>query len=97
MAATVDLQSVLMRAADLVHSEVDGEVTMMNVDTGRYYGLSSKVAADIWRLLQQPVKVQQICEQLMQEYRVEPERCEREVLAFLQRMSDEGVVAASQQ
>lgn len=95
MAASVDLQSVLVRSSELVHSEVDGEITMMNVETGRYYGLSSTVAADIWRLLQQPVKAQQICEQLVSEYRVEPDRCEREVLAFLQRLSDEGVIATT--
>ena len=89
---TIDLQTVVVRAADLVHNELDGEVTMMNIESGKYYGLTSSVAADVWRLLETPVPAGRICADLMTRYRVDRDRCESEVLAFLQRMAAEGVV-----
>lgn len=94
-APAVGLKSVLIRSKSLVHSEVDGEVTMMNIETGKYYGLTSNVAADIWRYLEEPVQADRICERLITSYRVDPLRCETEVIRFLQKLVDEGVVTTS--
>lgn len=94
-AESVDLQTRYVRASALVHNELDGEVTMMNVETGKYYGLVSPVAAHIWRLLETPVSGDEICQQLIQQYRVDRSRCETEVLTFLRRMAAEEVIVAA--
>lgn len=87
----LDLDSVVQRSTDLVHAEVDGEVTMMSVETGRYYGLTT-VATRIWHLLEGPIRVGELCQRLQTEYRVTRERCEEEVLELLDHMLQEGVV-----
>ena len=86
----MDTATVLARSPEVVYSELSGEVTMMSVASGRYFGLAS-VGARIWQMLDQPVSVESICERLTREYRVGPADCERDVLAFARRMIAEGV------
>jgi hypothetical protein len=96
MDVTVDLQTLVSRSDSLVSSAIEGEVTMMNVQTGKYYGLTT-VGARIWALLETPTPVTALCDQLVTEYRVGRETCENEVLTFLQRMADEGVITLNSQ
>lgn len=87
----ITLETIVARSDRLLFSHVDGDVTMMSVETGKYYGLSS-VGARIWSLLERPMSAIQMCEQLRTEYRVDRARCEGEVLKVFRRMADEGVV-----
>jgi hypothetical protein len=91
MVATVSLQSQVARSAELAYSAIEGDVTMMNIQTGKYYGLTT-VGARIWALLENPMPVTALCDQLIAEYRVNRDTCEGEVLTFLQKMADEGVI-----
>ncbi len=87
----IDLTTVLARSTDVVHSETDGGVTMMNVRSGGYFNLAS-VGARIWSLLEEPMSVGSLCDHLLTEFEVERARCEREVLRLARRMVEEGVV-----
>jgi hypothetical protein len=50
------------------------------------------VGARIWSLIQEPRTVNEIRNILLEEYEVEPERCERDLLVLLQRLADEGII-----
>ena len=91
--ATTDInpQTLLARSNQVLYSEVDGDVTMMSVENGKYYSLK-EVGARIWALLEQPMSPEQICSQLMVEYRVDRERCEGEVIRVMRQMALEGIV-----
>ena len=91
--ATTDInpQTLLARSNQVLFSEVDGDVTMMSVENGKYYSLK-EVGARIWALLEQPMSPEQICNQLMVEYRVDRERCEGEVIRVMRQMASEGIV-----
>ncbi len=91
---TVALESTVRRSEDLVHAEVDGEATLMHVDTGRYFGLT-EVATRIWQLMEAPIRVDELCRRLVEEYEVSPERCREEVLALLERMAGPDLVVTS--
>jgi hypothetical protein len=90
----IDLGTRLVRSPTLVYSAVDGEISMMNVETGKYYGLA-RVGARIWALLAEPTTVQTVCDRLMCEYRVDRASCEADVLRFVKHMAAEGVVATT--
>lgn len=81
-AQPITRDSVVVREADLLRAELDGQIVLMSVDSGEYYGLDP-VASEIWDLLSEPRTVAGLCRDLEKRYRVEPERCERDVLAFL--------------
>jgi hypothetical protein len=56
-----------------------------------YYGLDA-VGARVWSLIQQPRTVQSVREALLSEYDVEPDRCERDLLALLNQFLAEGLI-----
>ena len=60
----------------------DGELVILSLSSGTYYGLNS-VGAHIWQLLQQPRTIDEITKILIEEYDVERCCCEEELLALI--------------
>jgi hypothetical protein len=83
--------AVLIAAPTQVSTEVDGEVLVLNTDTSVYYRLRM-VGAHVWRLLQEPVTLREICADVVSHYDVAPERCQQDVLALVRQMTAFGLV-----
>ena len=81
----VNLQSVISRNPEIIHSAMDGEVVMMSVDQGLFFGIDT-IGTHIWNLLETPVKVEELIEKLMSRYKVEKADCENDTLLFLNDM-----------
>lgn len=85
-------QSFVSVSHDQVSSDfLDGETVILNLKDGVYYGLNA-VGSRIWQLIQEKKSVGEIIETLLDEYDVDPEQCEREVLALLESLSSKGLV-----
>jgi hypothetical protein len=82
MGNRVDLNTRVARSEEVLTSEVDGEVVMMSIEQGTYSGLDG-IGSEIWRLLESPLKVSEICDRMVARYDVEKDVCEKDVLAFL--------------
>ena len=91
---SVDLSSVVAASSDLISSDLDGEIVMMSVDKGEYYGLDA-IGSRIWALLKEPRKVSELCAILTEEFDVEREQCERDVLTFLNEMATDSLVSVA--
>lgn len=87
----ITLDSIVVRSSEIMTSPMDKELVMMSVDRGMYYGLDP-IGADIWERLAQPVRVADLCAQLVLDYEVEPAVCAADVLAVLNEMATEDMV-----
>jgi hypothetical protein len=76
---------------DQVHSELDGEAVILHLCSGTYYGLNA-AGAHIWHMLQQPRRVVEILAEMLETFEVESNQCESDLMALLQRLSDEGLL-----
>jgi len=85
------ITSVVVAAPDQVSADLAGEAVVLSLQTGKYYGLAH-VAARIWELLKTPARVAAIRDTIVQQFEVEPERCERDLLRFLQQLADQGLI-----
>ncbi len=83
--------TVLVRTSETITAAVDDELVMMDATAGKYYGLNS-VGAEIWRLLESPTSVQDLCRGLTHLFEVPSERCRTEVLQFLAQLQAKGLV-----
>lgn len=90
--SSITLDSVISRSQDVMASEVENELVMMDIDRGMYYALNA-VGSDIWGRLTHPIKVADLCAQLQQVYAVDAATCEADVLAVLNDMADNGLLA----
>jgi hypothetical protein len=84
--------SVVVAAKDQISCDLAGEAVVLNLETGIYFGLD-EVGASVWRLLERPVSVREICDALMKQYDVERARVETDVVELLTEMMKEGLVA----
>lgn len=75
----------------MLTSEVDGEVVMMSIEQGSYSGLNG-IGSAIWHLLESPVTVSEICDKMMEQYGVQREDCEKDVLAFLNDLASDKTI-----
>jgi hypothetical protein len=85
------LDSRFIAIKDHLYSELMDEAVILSMRNGKYYGLSG-VGASIWRALRSPSTFGEIKSSVMDEYEVGEDTCQREVLAFLQKLMDEGLV-----
>jgi hypothetical protein len=84
-------QSVVTVTQDQVSCSLGSEAAILNVKDGIYYGLDP-VGAHIWKLLQTPRKIADIHELLLQEFDVESDLCQHDLLALLEDLLRVGLI-----
>ena len=91
MATKFSPETVFRKTADLLESDVDEEIVALDVEKGQCYGLNA-VGTRVWKLLDSPMSIQQLCSPLQGEYDVAPEVCQAEVSRLLADLQSEGLV-----
>lgn len=79
---SITLDSIVSVNPEILVSDVEDELIMMNLDQGYYYGLQG-VGKRIWDQLEPPLSVRALCAKLQAGYAAQRDTIEREVLAFL--------------
>ena len=72
-------------------SDLAGEVIILDLGRGMYYGLD-EVGALVWRSLQRPRTVAGLRDAVLAEYDVAPERCERDLHDLLADLAQAGLI-----
>jgi trimethylamine:corrinoid methyltransferase-like protein len=77
--------------SEIVFSQMDDEIVMMDLEKGEYYGISP-VGSRIWELVETPRTMPDICTTLCKEYDVSHEKCTKEVLDFIIEMTEKNII-----
>ena len=85
---------LVSRGAGLIEAEVDDEIVGLHIENGSCYGFNP-TAARVWKLIEQPKTLAELCAALAAEFRVEPARCEADVRALLDDLASDGLVKLS--
>ena len=88
---TISERSTVVATKDQVSADLSGEAAILNLKTSTYFGLNT-VGASIWKLIQEPKTVSQIRDAIVEEYDVEPDRCEHDILELLQELLKYGLI-----
>ena len=88
----ITLDSVVCRSSDVMAISVENELVMMDIDRGMYYALNA-VGSVIWERIARPQTVADLCDQLQQVYAVDAATCAADVLAVLNDMAANGLLA----
>jgi hypothetical protein len=87
----IDGHSIVVAVREQVSCDLAEEAAVLHLKRGVYYGLNP-VGARIWRLIQEPRTVAEVRDVILQEYEVEPDRCERDLIELLETMETEGLI-----
>jgi hypothetical protein len=91
MKGMISESSTVVAVKHQVSSDLGGEVAILDLDAGMYYGMD-EVGARIWELVQEPRLVEEIQAVILDEYEVDPATGKRDVLVLLQQLTDNGLV-----
>lgn len=90
----ITLDATVQATKNQVSSDLAGESIILSLQTAQYYGLG-QVGARIWELVQQPIRVLEVRDIILDEYDVEPERCKTDLIALLHQLAAEGLIEVS--
>ena len=76
----------------VVAREVGGEMMLMDLESGTYFGLDP-VGMRIWQLLEEGQSTAQMLEQLEREFDVTPEQLGQDISTLLQTLSEHNLVS----
>lgn len=95
MKTSLNKNSVLVASRDQVSTDLSSQsaesMVILNLKNGVYYELK-EVGTRVWNLIQQPRSVQFILDSLLEEYEVDPERCEVDLLTLAEDLVKHGLI-----
>jgi Coenzyme PQQ synthesis protein D (PqqD) len=87
----LSFRTIVVATSEHVSCPLGEDAAILNLKNSVYYGMNP-VGARVWDLLKQPISVAEVRDVLLEEYEVDPERCEKDLLALLGTMRDEGLI-----
>lgn len=87
--------AVISRNPETIATEIDGEVMLMSLITGRTFGLDKR-GSRIWELIEQPLTVSELVGKLLARYETTSERCQADVLDFVGKMESNQLATISE-
>ena len=87
----IDGSSVVVASSNQLSSSIEDESVILGLEQGVYYGLNP-IGARIWSLVQEPRPVSEIWELILAEYDVDRGRCERDIVAILTELDEQGLL-----
>jgi len=83
--------NVRILEADVVWRELDGEVVILNLATGNYYGLEG-AANDMWRLLVEHGSTEKVVEIMARDFDVDESRVSRDLDMLIKDLETRAIV-----
>lgn len=90
----ISLLSSIRASTAALGSELAGELVLLDPQSGIYYGLN-QVGARVWSLIQEPTTVARVRDALMDEFDVDPLRCEVDVIGILEQLAAHRLVTVT--
>lgn len=91
MSTALALESTVELSPNQVSTDLEGEVIVLGLRSGAYFGLDN-VGVLIWNLMHEPRRVESIRDAILEEFDVDFQSCETDLLAFLEKLANEGLI-----
>jgi len=87
----VDLNKKVIFADSVFAQKVDGEMVLLDMNSENYFGLDA-VGTDIWQAMQENDTLQEVLGVLLEAYDVEEEVLKKDLVAFIEKLQENGLV-----
>jgi hypothetical protein len=81
------------RRPTLVTANLGEELAVLDLASDSYLGFNA-TAAQVWRLLNEPRSLDQICEAILLEFQVDAGQCRREISMLLEKLLEADLILA---
>ena len=87
---TITLDANISVPEAVYTQEVDDETILLDVESGKYFGLDP-VGTRMWQLLRQHGALRTVYDTMLAEYEVDPERLETDLIVLTEKMIEKGL------
>jgi len=91
MESVISDPSVVVASKDQFSCPLGDDAVILDLKAGLYFSLDN-VGALVWQLVQQPKSVRELREAILETFDVEPQVCERDLLALLHDLAGRNLV-----
>ena len=91
MESVISDPSVVVVSKDRFSCPLGDDTVILDLKAGLYFSLDS-VGALVWQLVQKPKSVRELREAILETFDVEPQVCERDLLALLHDLAGRNLV-----
>jgi hypothetical protein len=84
--------TIIRRSERQVACNLNGEVAILDLDKGLYFGLQ-EVGAHVWNALEKPRSINEIYATVLAHFDVTPDVCRADVLKFLRDLQKAGMIS----
>ena len=88
----LSLQTPLRVSKDVVFRDLDGEVVILNLASGKYFGLDP-VGTRIWQLIEEHRRLDHVLRHLLGEYDAPADTLERDLMTLASELLQRGLIA----
>ena len=85
---------MISQTGKALSTEVDGEMVLIGLETGRYFGLDA-VGTAIWKRIERPCRLAALCEGLTEDFSGDPALIAAETKAFLVQLIERDLAQAA--
>ena len=85
------MDSTIVVVKEQMSCGLDDEAVILSLKKGEYYSLNP-LGNRIWSLIQKPVKVSKVRDTLLEEFDIDKETCEEDLLSLLRDLNNEGLI-----
>ena len=86
----MDLNQKITFSETVFAQEVDGEMVLLDMNSENYFGLD-EVGTAIWQAMQESGSLEKVYQAMLEQYEVEPEVLQKDLLDFVQKLNDSGL------
>jgi Coenzyme PQQ synthesis protein D (PqqD) len=86
-----ELEGRVSIPSDVLFHELDGEAVLLNLNTGKYFGLDP-TGTRIWHFLVEDGSLSVAYNRMLDEYEVDAERLRADLLALVDRLATYGLI-----
>ena len=83
--------TIITVSKDFVYCNVEDEMVLLGMEDGIYYGLNP-VGAFIWEQIKEPKNIHEGRDAILDEYDVGKDECEKDLLEFLKKLTQKGLI-----
>ena len=91
MTTRIKKTDAVSQVEGLISSNMDGEMVILSVGSGKYYNFG-EIGGEIWNLIKEPIRIQDLITSLVANFDVEESVCETQVISFLSQLLAENVI-----
>jgi hypothetical protein len=91
MESVISDPTVVVASKDQFSCPLGDDTVILDLKAGLYFSLDN-VGALVWQLIQEPKSVREVREAILEAFDVEPEVCERDLMALLHELAGKNLV-----